>query len=250
MADSYDEATAHLRIEFFNDSKEHKRLSAEQKKPVFKDVEMVRIYYLGTKDVHVAPAHAKCHAVSEIGQPSEFITYAQKYDRHYQAWKKSGDNAVQGTPLDEATFLTAAGRSTLKAMNILSIEAVAAMDDQIAKTVGPAALNWRDDAKAFLDAQNSNADIIKMQSEVDLLRAEIAALKGGQEPEPAAPTDEPSAGDIEAANALAPVNEFDGMSASELKDFIKDKTGHRPLGNPAMGTLIKAATEASRAVAA
>lgn len=246
MADNYDEATAHLHIEFFNDANHHKRLSAEQGKPVFVDVEMVRIRFLGTPEVHVAPAHAKCAQVNEIGQPSRWITYAEKYHRHYRTWKESGDNAVQGTPLDEATFLTAAAKSTLRAMEIKSVEAVASMSDQIAKQVGPMALNWRDDAKTLLAKQEDNSTVLQMRSEMDRMRAEIERLKGGEGPA----NDEPTVDEVEAANKAAPQGEFDGMSASELKDFIKDKTGVRPLGNPSVNTLIKAATEASQQVAA
>lgn len=242
MADSYDEMYAHLDVSFYNGTKLHKRktLEARAENPgaaeVYVDQEMVAIKFPGMKDSMHAPAHSPCaQAKLSDGSHGGFITYAQKFHKHYDHWKEHGDVAmVMGTPIEQATFLTKGQVESLKSLKILSIEQLATVDERATKQIGPHALGMIDHAKEFVA---SKTDVSAVMNEMERLKAELAELKGQPAAEPAPAVD--GEGD-----------KFAGMDEEALKAYIKDKSGHAPRGRPTLDTLKRMARDADAGVAA
>ncbi len=109
------------------------------------------------------------------------MSYAEAYPEQYRKFKASEQQTVAGTPLSEAPFLTEGKRRELRALNIHSIEALAALDGQNLKTLGMGGRELKNQAVAYLEKAQGSADvtgmaaqIAKMQENIDLLMAENA----------------------------------------------------------------------------
>lgn len=192
-----DEKRPHLHVEFFADTKQNKRKSAEAGRPVFDDVEKVRIRFAGDRyNVFVGFAHDQSDAKDEYGHR---LTYAQRFPEHYKHFKQGMEYHGDGTPLSEVTFLTAAQRKTLETANVYTLEALAGMDGSNLQKLGMGARDWKNQAQALLDKAAGNADLTRyaaqneaMAREMAALRQQVAELTGGavQPPEPPqAPSD-------------------------------------------------------------
>jgi len=245
MAD-YDELYAHLDIVFFNDTKLHKRLTAEAREKdraaaeVWVDEERVSIKFPGMKDSLVAPAHAQCaQAQLSDGTRGGFITYAEKFHKHYDHWKAhGGEQLVMGTPIAEAKFVTKGQIESLKSLKILSIEQLASVDEGAMKRIGPHAQAIVEQAQDFVASKADNSALV---SEMDELKRQIAELKG-EKAEPVVST---------AAAETAPEgDDFDGMDKKALRDYINSKSGHAVKGQPSEDTLRRMARDVSQEVAA
>ena len=119
-------ATRHLHIEFRTVAVENRAKSLKEGRPIFDQQEQAVIRFAGdTKKELVAPAHEKCMRDPASGL---WVSYAQAYQRHYEAFK-SGEAAIgEGTPVEELPFLDAARRAELKALHIHTAEALAGLE--------------------------------------------------------------------------------------------------------------------------
>ena len=218
-----------LNVTFFTKARENKRLSREAGRPIFEDVEMVKVAVPGERlTTVVAPAHEP----HRIG--GGVTTYAKRFADVYAQFKADAAQTVSGTPLSEAPFLTEAKRAELRAVNIHVIEQLASLGEGEAKRVGVGGGKIIAEAKAYLhraDATVAEREKQEMREAMEAMRAELEALK--------AKKDEPEAKEFDS---------FDEMTDDELKAFIKEQTGQAPQGQPSRKTLLKRAAEAHQGV--
>lgn len=151
-----------VHVQFYQKAVQDKRATREQGRPIYKDVEYVRIRFPGDnkRELH-APAHEKAYLADKMGGR---LSYAEMYAEHYKLFRDSAEQVV-GTPLTELPFLTAAQRETLKGQNIATAEMLAEMPDRAIKNLG---MNWRpvrDQAKAYLEKAAGSADVAKLSAE-------------------------------------------------------------------------------------
>lgn len=245
MAD-YDERYAHLDVRFYNGTKLNRRKTEEARKDnkgaaaVYDDIEMVAITFPGMKDSFHAPAQSQCSQANYSNGNEEdalgggFITYAEKFHKHYDYWKEhGGDQLVAGTPIEDAKFCTPAQIESLKSLKILSIEQLAWLTDQQLLQVGPHGAALSELAQEFVGKSTGNE---KLLDEMEMLKMQIAELKGAKSED----------GDLTAhVEPVASSNgdQFDVMDKVQLKEFIKGKTKAPVLGNPSEDTLRKQARE-------
>lgn len=189
---------SHLHVEFFMDAKENKRKSAEEGRPIFDDVEMVRIRIAGDpKSILVAPAKD----ASSVRDPStnQRLTYAQLHSEPYKAFKDGVEYIGSGTPIAELPFITKAKAEELKRANVHTAEALAGLDGQNLQKLGMHARDLKEQAEAYLADAAGSADITKLAGEnaalkdqMEALRAQMEVLQGGKsEPEPEPKADSP-----------------------------------------------------------
>tara|TARA_R100001086_G_scaffold225289_2_gene143555 strand:- start:10194 stop:10934 length:741 start_codon:yes stop_codon:yes gene_type:complete len=239
MAD-YDERFAHLDVRFYNGTKLNRRKTEEARKvekgaaAVYDDQEMIAITFPGMKDSFHAPAHSQC-AQAQLGADEMgggFITYAQKFHKHYEHWKEhGGDQLVAGTPIEEAKFCTPAQIESLKSMKVLSIEQLAGMNETQLLKIGPHGVALAEQAQEFVKKSTGNE---KLLDEMQMLKAQIAELKGAKS--------EDADGQV-TARAEPVADEFEVMDKVQLKEYIKARTKSPVLGNPSEDTLRKQARE-------
>lgn len=210
-------------------------------RPIYDDMEVCRIRMSGDRlNSPVFPAHAEAPGFIEREDgTTEKVTYAQKFNRQYLDFKAGKAQTQAGTPLAELPFLTQAKRMELKALHIYTAEALAALDGQPLKSLGQGGREWKNQAQAYLDNAAGSANITKLASDNEFYKAEIDRLRAElAQPRPPAPTggdDQPEETPI--------ISEYEDWEDDLLKEFIAEKTGSKPRGNPAHATLVKMAEE-------
>ena len=211
--------------------------SRKEGRPVYDDQEVCEIRFSGNKQtVGVFPAHEQCEWDKDpvTGERTR-ITYAQKYNEQYKKFKAGEAQAAHGTPLEELTFLTQGKRLELKALNIYTAEALAALDGNNLRMLGMNGRDLKNQAQLYLDSAAKTADVTTLASENERLRQEIEALRAGQKPkaakkakpvEPEEVEDESGGGEIDGAGSDSsqsdPDNPFNDWEAEDIANWIKD----------------------------
>lgn len=231
-------STRHLHIEFKNVPVENKAKSREAGRPIFDQQEHVHIRFAGdTKKELVAPAHEKCARDPSNGQ---WVSYAQLYHRHYDAFK-SGEAAIgEGTPIEELHFIDVAKRAELKAMHIHTAEALAGLEGVNLSRLGMYGRELKGKAQAYIDKAKDSALETRLAAENAQLKARLEALEAQIMRMPAAPAPiEPAVpSEPDAAETV-----FENWDDAALKAFIKERSGTAPKGNPSHATLVSKAQE-------
>src|SRR5262245_12955055 len=147
--------------------------SREAGRPIFDDVDVCELRYPGTRNTGVFPAESFSHWVDDLetGVPRK-MTYAERFPRQYRQFKERAVQTKSGTPLDYALFLTEGRRAELRALNIYTIEALAAVDGQELKNFGTMGRDAKNKAIAYLDEVTSGeaARKLKLQLEAAVAR--------------------------------------------------------------------------------
>jgi hypothetical protein len=209
---------------FYNHTIENKAKSKEAGRPIFDDMEVVEVRFAGDRNkVSVFPATAICGQNQDEDGDYRPITYAERWPEQYKRFKAKQTQIMEGTPIDELPFLTQGKRAELKALSIYTAETLAALDGQPLKNLGQGGRDLKNQAQAYLDRAAGTADVTGMAAKI----AELQQL-------------------VEELRADKPVSEFESWTDSQIKDWIKEKTGERPSGNPSHATLVKRADEIGR----
>lgn len=138
--------------------------SARSGRPIFKDREMVEILMPG-----VAAYTVPVMAVND--------EHRQRWPREYEGFRAGLEISPDGTPLEEWPRLTRGQVLELKALQFRTVEDVAAMTDTAMQRVGMGGHQLRQAAAAFLDDAVAGALTAELQSKIDMVESENAALK-------------------------------------------------------------------------
>ncbi|MFZ5676315.1 MAG: hypothetical protein ACOZAM_25425 [Pseudomonadota bacterium] len=239
--------TKHLHIEFKNVAVENRAKSLKEGRPIFDQQEQVHIKFVGdTRKELVAPAHEKC-----VRDPAtnQWVSYSQLFHRHYEAFK-SGEAAIgDGTPISELPFLTEARRAELRALHIHTAEALAQLEGSNLSRLGMFGRELKEQAKTYIERARETALESRLTAENVALRARLEALEAQMSVGVAktALTDgAPAVGNVDQpADDPAPASVFASWEDSALRDFIKERTGASPKGNPSHARLVRLADEAN-----
>lgn len=212
-------------VEFYNDAIEDKAASAKQGRPIYRDIEMIKIAFPADRQrTLVRPANAEWKKIQ-----GRKITYVERFSEQYKRFKADQPQIVEGTPLTEAPFLTVAQRAMLKGSNVYTVEQLASLDSQPLKNIGVGGRALQQAAQAYLDKASGTADVTRLADENAKLKALLEQMQRVQPPAP------------ETAKTFG--SEFDSMSDDDIKAFVKEHTGSAPRGNPSRETLVKMAAE-------
>jgi len=231
--------------------------SRDKGRPQFDDLEIVEIRMAGNKQtVGVFPAHEVWKWEDKPDGSREPVTYAMRWPDIYQKFKANEAQVQSGTPLSEAPFLTQAKRYELKALNIHTVEALAALDGTPLKTLGIGGREMKTQAQAYLAKAEGSAVETRLAAENEDLRQQLADLQtqfsefSKSKPSKAKRTEiedeQPDASEDAAMDedgtdgSTSPFSEWDD---EDLKNWIADAQGSRPKGNPNHATLVRMADE-------
>lgn len=225
---------------FFLHAVKNEEKSAKAGRPIFDEIECCEIRLAANKYTKVvAPAHEvfRREMDNSTGDVKEY-TYAIQFSEQYKAFKNGEAQVLAGTPLQELPFLTQAKRLELKALNIHTAEALAALDGQPLRQLGPGGRELKNQAQAYIDKASGSANVLQMAAQIAELQERLAALQGG------APVAAPEiAPDIQADQPVNTASPFAAMEPDDIKNWIQDATGERPRGNPSKATLVAKADE-------
>lgn len=207
---------------------------------IFEDIEVCEVRFTGNREkvIH-APAHEVFRTDRDITGNVNEITYAIAYNEQYRAFKAGDAQVLRGTPTSSLTFLAPSQVLMLKALNIHTAEGLAALDGNNLKMLGMGGRELKVQAQTYLDNAAGSADVLQMAS---LLAAQEARIKQLESRQPGALPDD-SADEPLAAPDDPNASPFFGMAADDIKNWIQEATGNRPLGNPSHATLVKRADE-------
>lgn len=137
--------------------------SAKEGRPIFKEVEMVELRFAGNNlyipDVRVTNEHR------------------QKFPAAYAAFKNDGSLHVEGTPLKEWPAIRPTQIAEFNAMNIYTVENLAAVDDSGIQRMGMGGRMFREKARAFIEQAKGNAPLEKMAADKAALEERFATLQ-------------------------------------------------------------------------
>lgn len=137
--------------------------SEKQGRPIFKDVEFIKIVVPGDKD----------NVIDREVYPAD----RERFRVQYTAWKTNvKETAVDGTPLEEWTLITRSQVEELKHFNVRTVEQLASVSDGNLKNVGPYQ-SLKQKAKDFVDKAKGEAPVVKMRSELEAVKSENETLK-------------------------------------------------------------------------
>jgi hypothetical protein len=219
---------------FKNDAVKNDAKSAAAGRPIYDDREVCEIRVAGSRDVKVFPATAVSHWIEDpqTGEQTP-VTYAERFARQYRQFKEQVAQTKSGTPLSETQFLTEARRAELRALNIYTVEALASVDGQELKNLGTGGRELKNRALEYLENAQRNIPNTELIAELEALRARNAMLE-----EDAART-----------RAVQAEGEFAEMSDEQIREFVRENSGHEPQGQLNRKTLIRIAMDLQKEVA-
>jgi hypothetical protein len=136
--------------------------SNEAGRPIFEEKEYIRI---------IIPGDSK--TTGDYPVTDEF---RMRFDKQYDKFKRGLEQAVEGTPLEMWPQMTVGLCAELKAMNVTTVEQLAALDDGKAQKI-MGSYDLRRKAQMFLDAAQGEAANNKMAAELQKRDDEINLLK-------------------------------------------------------------------------
>jgi hypothetical protein len=219
-----------LVVIFKHHPKENELLTREEGRPIFDDEEVCEVRAPGSRDVKVFPANFFSRWVDdpETGRPVK-QSYAERFSYQYIQFKKQATQTKIGTPLEHAPFLTEGKRAELKAQNVYTVEALAIIEGNELKNLGPGGRDLKNQAEAYIEESKSSAPNKQMVAELEALKARNAILEEDVH--------------VLKAKKKSDEAEFENMSDEQLREFIKTNTGSGPVGQPARKTLVRMAME-------
>lgn len=259
-------ATENLTVAIFRThSSKNEKASRAAGRPIYDDIEVCELRFAANKQtVGVFPAHEifKWHTDPETGD-REPLTYALAYPDQYRKWKNGEAQVASGTPLSELTFLTQGKRLELKALNIHTAEALAALDGLGLKQLGPNGRMLKDQAQAYIDAASGTADATGMAGRIAELEGLVRDLMAGKAvgatspiPNAAAESEtdedqdsEEDGGGDDGGDPPEP-SPFEIMADEDIVNWLKETTKKTPKKNLSHAALVKLADEVNAALAA
>jgi hypothetical protein len=221
---------------FKNLAIENKARSVAEGRPIYEDVEVVELRFPGSRNYGVYPVNQMCgwYDDPETGEQKP-ITYAERFRRQYRQFREHQQQTKAGTPLELVGFLSGARQAELKAQNIYTVEALAAIEGAELKNLGPGGRELKTKAAEYITTAKANAPDIEMKLQLEAMRAKMAIM--------------------EEDNALLKHRtqmgeaRFEAMDLDQLREFITTNTGHPPLGALNKKALIRLAMEVPQAKA-
>jgi len=153
--------------EFFKDAIIDTNKSAEQGRPIYRNVDMLRIMFPGDNTKEVVRIVRMEPSGNQPADPDRF-------PRQWAAFQTQQEQVQDGTPIEQWPPISKAQAMELKAMKIHTVEQLAAVNDVNLKWMG--ARQLRDNAKAWLSEAESGAETIRMSKQIEELKLQIEAL--------------------------------------------------------------------------
>lgn len=225
--------------------------SAKAGRPIYDDMEVCELRFAANREtVGVFPAH-EVFGWRDDAQSGEReqVTYALAFPEQYRRFKAGEAQVQSGTPLAELPFLTQGKRLELKALNIHTAEALAALDGKPLKMLGQGGRDLKDQAQVYLDNAAGSADVVALAEQNAALRREIEALRRGLTPDRAADASDDGDDDEADGDGGGETSPFASMDDIDIANWLEQATGKRPPANMKRANLIKRADEANAALA-
>lgn len=150
-----------LFVQFYKRAVMNQFKSAQEGRPIFDEVDYVRVIVPGSKDVLDVEAE---------------VLYQRRFPRQWERYVKNQEQTLSGTPLEVWPQMTVGIVAELKAMNIHTVEQLATMADATASKFQGGQM-FKQRAQAFLEAAAGDAANSKLAAELEARDNQIDILK-------------------------------------------------------------------------
>ncbi len=155
------EADKKLLVVFYKDTVKNEPKSIEAGRPIFDEIDLVKIITPGSRDTFVGDATPQ---------------YQERFPQQWARYKAGRDQNTSGTPLNLLPWLSIGQIAEFAAVGCHTIEHLVGMPDAMSqKFMGHHAI--RQKAQQYLDAANAAAPTMKMQAELQKRDEQIAELQ-------------------------------------------------------------------------
>jgi hypothetical protein len=155
------EADKKLFVIFYKDVVKNERKSIEAGRPIFDEIDLVKIITPGSRD-------------SFVGDANE--TYQQRFPTQWARYKAGRSQELSGTPLNQLPWLGVGQIAEFNAVGCHTVEQLVGMPDSVSqKFMGHHAIKQR--ASQYLEASKAEAPMLKMQEELKKRDDEISELR-------------------------------------------------------------------------
>lgn len=162
-------------VEFGREAHEDRNASISAHKTVMKDVDMVYVTPIGTRDrlvKSVGEWFEELESKTKAGRIPP--TWIPQYRGAYEAWQKGQDIPLLGTPIRGWSILSPAQQENIVKANIRTVEDLAQANEEALGRIGMGAAGLKEKASTWIKAQTGPA---KLAAENAALKAEIQNLK-------------------------------------------------------------------------
>jgi hypothetical protein len=160
---TYGAPTKDIWPRFHMDTVEDPLASQRAGRPIFNDVERVEFNMPGN------PYSKPVFAVTD--------EHRERWPQEYAAFKKGGEVAINGTPIDVLPFLKPSMVRELKALDIMTAEQLANLNDLGLQRIAMGGRRLKELAEAYLDDAKAVALVTQAQAENDKKDQRIAELE-------------------------------------------------------------------------
>jgi hypothetical protein len=166
------EADAQLLVKFFLKEKEDKTATAEEGRPIFKELEYIEIRAAGKRDAMA------CRPATHHDK--------QRFPRHYDAFKRRVEMPVEGTPLSEWPLITRSTAEELSFLKVKTVEQLISMSDSDAgnfrgglalKQKAAEFLKYSDKTKLIEEKQDLQDQLATQSDQIAELKKMVEALQ-------------------------------------------------------------------------
>ncbi len=155
------DADKKLLVAFFKDTIKNETKSIEAGRPIFDEIDLIKIITPGSRDSFVGDATPE---------------YQQRFLQQWTRYKAGRDQEIgNGTPLQMLPWITVSQLAEFRAVGVYTVEHLVGMADAISqKFMGHHQLKQR--AQAYLDAAKESAPTVRLQAELEKRDEKIAAM--------------------------------------------------------------------------
>lgn len=187
-------------VTFFTDAVEDKKETLAQGRPIFRNVDMVRINYPGDRNRELVARADEGYVYDTRLRKMVPRPYREQFPNEWDLYKRGMSEQLVGTPISEIPFITAARREELKRQNVLTAEQYVQLDGAALRNLGMNAREEQAKIKEYIERASQAAPVVelaamKLQLEEERKRsAEMRAMldklvaqqQAAKEPPPAA----------------------------------------------------------------
>lgn len=155
------EADKRLMVIFYKDVVKNELKSTEAGRPIFDEVDLVKIITPGQRD-------------SFVGDANEH--YQQRFPQQWARYKSGRSQELSGTPLNQLPWMSISQIAEFNAVGCHTVEQLVGMSDAVAhKFMG--FQNIRQRAELYLEAATAAAPALRLQNELQKRDEQIAELQ-------------------------------------------------------------------------
>jgi hypothetical protein len=154
--------TKGLYAEFYIEPMKDEAASVLAGRPIFKDVELIKVGILGDRNT------------VDVMFSNDY--HRQRWPRQYQFFKHNMEDTGAGTPLKEVPWVSRSQVEEFKFLKIRTVEDLANIADNVCTQVGGGMFALKKRAQAHIEEAAGGSGVAKLAAELEELKKQMAGM--------------------------------------------------------------------------